>query len=104
MERYSTSTILVFIYLSFISMVKKKLKSSIVSFGKTVIAAPGEGEGETTMFPDQPTENNIYAGEEFVVADNPPNTLGTRADEAAADARKKLGLESNESTTSYAET
>ncbi|KAF1828831.1 hypothetical protein BDW02DRAFT_574522 [Decorospora gaudefroyi] len=39
--------------------------------------------GETTMFPDQPTENNVDAGEEVVVADNLTTAPGTSAVEAA---------------------
>jgi hypothetical protein len=80
----------------------KKTKSSPVSFSNTVNAA--SSEGETTTFVDQPAENNIHAGEEVVVADDPPTTPGTSADEAAADARKRSKLKTHESITSYVET
>jgi hypothetical protein len=73
---------LVFIH-QLITMAKKKKPNS---------AAPGEL--------NQPTENNVHAGEE-VVADNTP---GTSADKVPADATKRSGLEIYESTTSYAET
>lgn len=40
------------------------------------------------MFLDQPTENNVHAGEEVVVVDNPPATPSTSVgSEAGKDTR-----------------
>ncbi|KAK7177680.1 hypothetical protein PSPO01_16274 [Paraphaeosphaeria sporulosa] len=53
------------------------------------------------MLLDQPTENNVHAGEEVDVVDNPSTTPSTSVDnEAAADARRESNLEQNESTIS----
>jgi hypothetical protein len=59
-----------------------------------VVAAPYEGE--TTVFLDQPAENNVHAGEGVVVIDDPSTTPNTSVD--SEDARRESEL--NESTIS----
>jgi hypothetical protein len=73
----------------------KKKPSSFVCV--PAVAAPCEGE--TTMFLDQPAENNVHAGEEVVVVDNPSTTPNTSVD--SEDVRRESEL--NESIISYTE-
>jgi hypothetical protein len=58
---------------------------------------------KTSLFPDKPDENNIHAGEEVVVVENPSATPRTSVDgEAAEDAREEPDMD--EFAMSYAET
>jgi hypothetical protein len=83
-------------------MAKKKSISAARAGKNMVTVSTG---GEATTFLDQPAENNVHAGEEVVVADDPSAIPSTSVDnEAAADARRESNLEPNKSTISYAET
>jgi hypothetical protein len=79
-------------------MPEKKKSSSTVNMSEAVIAT--SGQGETTAIPGQPGETDIHTREKVVVADNPPPTLGTSADDTAADVRKTSKVELNEFSTS----
>jgi hypothetical protein len=51
---------------------------------------------ETSVFLDQPAENNVHGGEEVVVVDNLSATPSTNVDsEAAKDARTEPELDDN---------
>jgi hypothetical protein len=79
-------------------MAKKKKSPSAVHSGETVITAPGVAE--TTMLPGQPDSINVHATEELVLADNSPTTIGTNADEAAADTSRAPEVVSHDSSAS----
>ncbi|KAH7082504.1 hypothetical protein BKA63DRAFT_598668 [Paraphoma chrysanthemicola] len=65
----------------------KKKSSSFVR--KQVLAATCEGE--TTIFLNEPGEDNVHAGEEVVVVDNPLTTPSTSVE--IEDARRELELD-----------
>jgi hypothetical protein len=57
---------------------------------------------ETSIFPDQPAENKVYAGEEVVVVEKPSATPSTSVDGEAAESARR-GPEMDDSAMSYAE-